>query len=705
MLRDLNLAMRYRSSTHNLLRDFYVPCLGAAVRYDRAVGFFSSYALSAAAAGLPSFIGANGQMRLIASPELSPEDVAAIREGYRTREAVVEEALVRVLERDYPDPVRERLSFLAWMVAEGQLEIKIAIVSDEDEIGIYHEKTGVFEDSGGDRVGFEGSANESYGGLVANFEAISVYRSWVPEDQERLAFVADDFERLWDDTTPNLAVYQFPEAARRSLLRLRPVRRPSRNPDLPSPEEVPGSAGLAPPAALELRDYQTEAIEAWMKAGGRGIFAMATGTGKTLTALSLATRLARAALEANGSLFLLVLCPYQHLVTQWADDARAFGMNPILCFRSRLAWQDDLAAAIGDVARGYTPFTAAISTYATFQTEAFQEVLARAPSHSLLVADEVHNIGAVRLRACLPDQVRYRLGLSATPERWLDETGTSAIAAYFGPIVYEIDIDEAIRRGALTPYEYYPVAVDLEDEEIEVYLDLTEQIARLVGDGPIDWSDESDNLQLKQLLIRRARLLATAQHKLAALEEIMSERRETSFNLVYCGDGRVEDPLSGDEVRQVDAVAKLLGRKLGMSVNSYTAETSVEEREDLRARFGAGSLQALVAIRCLDEGVDIPETRNAFILASSSNPRQFIQRRGRVLRLSPETGKTKSAIWDFVVTPPADVISSDTRRVERRLVGGELRRVALFARAALNGPQAMAALNEIRDRYHLLHIG
>lgn len=706
MLRDLNLAMRYRSSAHNLLRDFYVPCLRAAVRYDRAVGFFSSHALSAAAAGLPSFIAANGKMRLITSPELSPEDVAAIRAGYRAREAVVEEALVRVLERDYPDPVRERLGFLAWMVAEGQLEIKIAIVVDEDEIGIYHEKTGVFEDSGGDRVAFEGSANESYGGLAANFEAISVYRSWVPEDHERLAFVADDFERLWDDTTPNLAVHQFPEAARRSLLRLLPSRRPWRDPELASPEEeMPGSAGLALPPGLELRDYQKEAIDAWMKAGGRGILAMATGTGKTLTALSLTTRLAQAAREANGSLFLLVLCPYQHLVTQWATDARAFGMNPILCFRSRLAWQDELAATIGDVARGYTPFTAAIATYATFQTDAFKEILARAPSNSLLVADEVHNVGAARLRACLPDQVRFRLGLSATPERWLDETGTSAIAAYFGPIVYEIDIDEAIRRGALTPYEYYPVAVELEDEEVEVYLDLTEQIARLVGAGPIDWSDDSDNLQLKQLLIRRARLLATAQNKLAALEEIMSGRRGTSFNLVYCGDGRVEDPLSGEEVRQVDAVVKLLGRKLGMSVNSYTAETSVEEREDLRARFGAGSLQALVAIRCLDEGVDIPETRNAFILASSSNPRQFIQRRGRVLRLSPETGKTKSAIWDFVVAPPTDVISSDTRRVERRLVEGELRRVALFARAALNGPQALAALDEIRDRYDLLHIG
>ncbi len=189
MLKDLAFALesRYRSGRHSLLTDFYVPCLETAVRYDRAVGFFSSYALSSAAAALPRFVAAGGQMRLVASPELTETDVAAIKAGYRTRESVVEEALVKSLQADgYPDPIRERLGFLAWMIAEHTLDIKIAIVVDGDEIGIYHEKAGVFEDAAGDRVAFEGSANESRGGLVANFESLSVYRSWVAEDRERL---------------------------------------------------------------------------------------------------------------------------------------------------------------------------------------------------------------------------------------------------------------------------------------------------------------------------------------------------------------------------------------------------------------------------------------------------------------------------------------------------------------------------------------
>lgn len=707
MLRETQVGPRYRSDTHNLLRDFYVPCLRSSTGYDRAVGFFSSYALSTAAAGLPDFIRGRGRMRLVASPELSPEDVGAIEAGYRSRDSVVEEALARALQRDdFPDPVRERLGFLGWMVAEGALEIKIALVIQDEGVGIYHEKIGLFSDQT-DFVAFEGSANESRGGLVANFETVTVFRSWVPADHERLDFVASDFDRLWENTTDNLAVFDFPEAAERALLRLRPGQKPHADPEFGTTEHSlqprRGRAPVAPPS-LRLRNYQEDGITAWFQAGGRGIFAMATGTGKTVTALSLGVRLAEAARQADGALFVLVLCPYQHLVTQWTDQAKAFRMNPILCFRSRDVWYDPLATAVADVSRGYLDFALAIATNATFQRDSFQQILGRVPAHTLLIADEVHNLGAARIRDQLPEQVRYRLGLSATPQRWLDEEGTHALGTYFGETVYELDLEEAIRLGALAPYEYYPVTVDLTDDELDAYLDLTEQIARAAGAGEIDWSDETSNPQLKQLLIKRARLLASAQNKLFVLEELMRSRRDSAYNLVYCGDGRVEDAASGDEVRQVDAVVRLLGRELGMSVNSYTAETSVEERKDLRGRFADGKLQALVAIRCLDEGVDIPETRHAFILASSSNPRQFIQRRGRVLRLSPETGKTRAMLWDFVAIPPADVISGELRRIDRRLVEGELRRVALFARAALNGPQAMGALGELRDRYDLLHI-
>ena len=698
MLADLDLKMRYRSSEDDLLRDFYMPCLRESTSYSRAVGYFSSHVLAAAAEGLPEFIANQGIMRLIASPDLSDEDVEAIKRGYRGREEVVEEALIRVLRADHPDPIRERLGFLAWMVASEHLEIKIALLSDAAP-GIYHEKIGVFADDQGAQVAFQGSANESRGGLVANFESLLVFQSQRPGQAEVASGIAEDFEQLWIDRTPKLDVVAFPEAAQRELLsRYRPSHAPPR-----LPENGDGGSEVIESKAMrkDLRPYQREAVASWFRNDGRGLLEMATGTGKTVTALSLLSRLLDAQ-RANGrSLVVVVLAPFQHLVSQWGEEAAHFDLDPVLCFRSRDTWFDQFSARLAECRQGARPIAVAIATYATFQTDAFQSLAREFPEDTLLIADEVHNVGAPRLRELLPAQVRFRLGLSATPERWYDEEGTAALREYFGGVVYSLGLEEAIALGALTPYDYFPVVVELHGDELEEYLDITAQIVqRLVQTG--DDVGAGDDPILENLLIRRARILALAQDKLTKLERVVRPLSDTSHNLFYCGDGQVEYTPVGDEVRQLDAVVHILGRGLGMSVNSYTAETYLDERSDLRLRFAAGSLQGLVAIRCLDEGVDIPETRRAFILASSTNPKQFIQRRGRVLRLYP--GKEKAEIYDFVTVPPADAIPPEHFDTERRLVRRELERVALFARLALNGPVALAELESLRRRYNLLHV-
>jgi superfamily II DNA or RNA helicase len=252
--------------------------------------------------------------------------------------------------------------------------------------------------------------------------------------------------------------------------------------------------------------------------------------------------------------------------------------------------------------------------------------------------------------------------------------------------------------GALTPYRYHPVVVELDDEELERYLELSERIGLRMA---ITDDDPEGDEQLMALLIRRARLLASARGKLPHLVALLEPEAASTHNLVYCGDGRVSSD-DGDDERQVEAVVRALGQGLGMAVNRYTADVDVDRRDCLRARFADGELNALVAIRCLDEGVDIPETRRAYILASSTNPRQFVQRRGRVLRRAE--GKRVADIYDFIVVPPAD---NDDRvhRAERRLLARELERVMEFAGLAINGPEALAALRDLRMRYDLLHIG
>jgi superfamily II DNA or RNA helicase len=338
---------------------------------------------------------------------------------------------------------------------------------------------------------------------------------------------------------------------------------------------------------------------------------------------------------------------------------------------------------------------------ATFATPAFKSLLQRAPTRSLLVADEVHNLGAPELRDALPENIRYRLGLSATPERHRDPEGTLAIRSYFGPDVIRYTLRQALRDHVLCQYRYVPVLVLLEEDELDDYLALTRRIAQLISGT----EEHHRSPVLDTLLLQRARILATARGKIPALIRVLSPLRQTTHNLVYCGDGSVEAEPDAAVVRQIDAVVRALGRDLGMSVAKYVADTALTRRTILGQRFAEGSLQGLVAIRCLDEGVDVPETRRAFILASSTNPRQFIQRRGRILRNAP--GKDVAEIFDFIVQPsdeetaPSSPIFSTVQKLFRR----ELGRIWEFAALAINGPEALHSLLPLREGLKLLDFG
>lgn len=643
-------------------------------------------------------------MRLVASPDLSQGDLDSIVAGYERRESALSRTLTSELTAELPDPVAERLGMLGWLIESGRLEIKLAAVKRPDgTAGIYHEKTGIFGDVEGNRVAFLGSANESKGGLRSNFESLMAFCSWRESDLPDVEAIEADFNALWEDRTPNLRVFAFPEAARQALIRLSSHSTPVQDPVAAEEVATPARDSYPPrqleiPAGVELRSYQQDALMEWFRNDGRGILEMATGTGKTYTALAGAARLQEHLEASNRPLFCVVVCPYQHLVTQWAEAARSFGMDPVLCYRSSSQWREPLAERLHAVRTGTAPFAIAIATNSTFAGQSFSEFAAEFPPRTLLIADEAHNLGAEKSRQALTDTYRYRLALSATPERAYDEEGTDFLHEYFGGTVFSFGLADAIEAGALTPYEYSPHLVYLEDEELSAYLDLTAKIARLSYAG----ADEQVEGPLLTLLVQRARILGSARGKLDALAEAVRPVLGTTHNLFYCGDGTVDAGETTAE-RQLDAVVRLLGAQLGMRVQSYTHENFSAERDLLRERFASGDLQGLVAIRCLDEGVDIPETRRAFILASSSNPRQFVQRRGRVLRRAP--GKDSAAIHDFLVLPPPGSVAAELWQTERRLVERELERIALFARLASNGAQALYSLLEVRERYGLLHIG
>ena len=447
------------------------------------------------------------------------------------------------------------------------------------------------------------------------------------------------------------------------------------------------------PPSLQLRQYQRVAVANWFANQGRGTLKMATGSGKTITALAIATELYN---KINLQV-LLVICPYCHLVNQWARESEKFGLKPILAFDSARSWQNKLAAGLYEAIAGDRGFLTIITTNATLMGDSLRSQLRYFPEKTLIIGDEVHNLGAPRLGESLPRNIGLRLALSATPERHFDEQGTEAILDYFGPVLQpELTLADAIRQKALVHYLYYPILVELTEAETRKYSRLTQKIGwALWGDDKVEENDA-----LTTLLMQRSRLIGAAANKLVALRELMIHRLDTAHTLFYCGDGTIEGGARRNNNRQLTETAKLLGSELGYRVNTYTAATPLAERERLRQQFESGELQGLVAIRCLDEGVDIPAIRNAVILASSSNPRQFIQRRGRILR--PHPGKERATLFDMIVLPPD--LGRETLEVERNLLRKELKRFLEFADLADNAGEARVKLLQLQRRYGLLDI-
>ncbi|WP_341739632.1 DNA phosphorothioation system restriction enzyme [Microcoleus sp. CAWBG640] len=445
--------------------------------------------------------------------------------------------------------------------------------------------------------------------------------------------------------------------------------------------------------SLQLRPYQRVAVANWFANQGRGTLKMATGSGKTITALAIATELYQ---KINLEV-LLVICPYCHLVSQWGRESEKFGLKPILAFEEGRSWQNQLSTALYEVRSGERLFLTIITTNATLMSDSLQSQLRYFPEKTLIIGDEVHNLGAPRLGQSLPRNIGLRLALSATPERYFDEQGTEAILDYFGPVLQpELTLRDAIRQKALVHYLYYPILVELTATESRKYSYLTKKIGWVLsGDEKV-----AENDALTTLLIQRARLIGAAGNKLIALRELMIHRLDTAHTLFYCGDGAMEGATRKHNNRQLTETTKLLGAELGYRVNTYTAATPLAERERLRRQFETGELQGLVAIRCLDEGVDIPAIRNAVILASSSNPRQFIQRRGRILR--PHPGKERATLFDMIVLPPD--LGRETLEVERNLLRKELKRFLEFADLADNAGEARVKLLQLQKRYGLLDI-
>ena len=408
---------------------------------------------------------------------------------------------------------------------------------------------------------------------------------------------------------------------------------------------------------------------------------MATGTGKTFTALGAAWEL----IKEQPKLFIIIACPFIHLAEQWLEEASTFGLSGILVGESRRLWEEEAARQAQLFRRGKVNRFVLITTNASFASDIFQQIITPSLAHTLLIVDEVHYAGATSARQLLPAECPFRLGLSATPDRHGDEEGTQALFDYFDDVVFSFPIEQAIGRF-LTPYYYHPIPVELTEEEFEEYSRLTHQIIRLMGKN-----DELSQDKRNKLAIRRARVQNNSVSKLAWLRNHLADK-PLDYSLVYAGD------------QIFDRAKIILGKELKVKIHEFTSRQSRAKRKELLTAFAKQEIQCLLAMKCLDEGVDVPPTRVAYFLASSSNPREFVQRRGRVLRKYP--GKEHAVIYDLVSIPPRHLVAQGRGGKSFHPVKSaftkEYKRVQEFATMAINKYHAIDELFAMADQLDLL---
>ena len=727
----------YRPGEFNSPEKFFNDCLENSKEFDLQLGYFSSATISVLADGFATFISNGGRMRLVINHIVSEEDKEAISKGLHG--GIIDcfdLTNFETLRQTFDEYQQQFFECLAFLIYDKRIDIRI--IKPRNKKGIAHTKSGQFRD-GDSTTSFTGSANFTISGLFNNLEEIKIDRSDSVDKmvQNRIAGQREEFDSIMNGKKRNIE-YLSPENlisaiqsnfGDKNIEELLDVEKKLRK--IKEEKAIREKQGQSDTACEDLtiepcfpypsgpREYQKIAFENWKNNGQKGLFAMATGTGKTITALNCLLEI----YKRKEYYKALILVPTITLVNQWEQECRKFNFtNIIKVYSKNLTWRDEVERVRFNekYKTDREPETSyiIISTYASYTREkVFKTLNGFDRKRLLMIADECHNMGSGSLVKRI-QEIPYlrRIGLSATPERQFDDNGNKKLNQFFGSTehyTYEYSMEEAIKNGVLCKYMYFPHLVRLNEDEMNAYIELSERIAKYFNYNT-ETFDHIDEI-LKMLLLTRKRIIHKAVNKLSVFRSIIQKRFEEKgnlkYSLIYVPEGNKPDYIGGgddfditediDDDNEAEHLINIYTQAVTQVDDHVTVRKFVsgqKDRDEILHDFAEGKLHVLTSMKCLDEGVDVPRSELAIFCASTGNPRQFIQRRGRVLRTHPD--KKMAELHDLVVVPEVNPCS-DSYRMEQSLVRGELLRVKNFANLSENPSFAELELREVLDHYAL----
>lgn len=708
-LRAFPINPEYTSINDDPYNEFFIPCFSNSNEYRRYGGFFSSKNLALCAEGIQEFLKNKGTMKLVLTPTFTAEDIDAIKKGILNKEKKIEDLWITEIDSIKDKFQKDHIRALSWMINQDPplLEIKMAIAKDTvgnlldrdsaQKLGLADMSVGIFQDEKGNAISFRGVIKS--GIINDEYVDIVVHKSWIPSQQEFVAVDYEKFSKLWDESVDYLdsdsknrfEIIELSKAIKDKLLDIKPATISELN-----LQKLP-----------KLRDYQTQARDGWIQHGSRGIFEMATGTGKTFCAISCIKEMQ----QMKPGLFVVIVCPTQPLIKQWGEELQKWNYSSINTLTTKSNWKKNIQRIIRDYEYGISPkndITIIITTYAMYSKPDFLSEIDKIKKPLMLIADEVHSAGSSSTRVGLLEKYEFRLGLSATPSRYFDTEGTSFLMSYFAPrisceqcnvhgsIIYSLTLKDAIPKF-LTEYCYYPYYVDLTDDELATYRIITKKLAIEYGKKP----NERRLDVLERFLFQRAKIIKNAENKLTVFSSIIDENKNLNYCIVYCAPSQ---NVGDDQIKRAQAILNKV------PISNYiirSKDVSLEERAAVLDKLESGLLKAVLAIQILDEGIDIPPLKNAILMSSTGNPKQFIQRRGRILRrwngtYPDNTKKEFATIYDIFVIPFLNVdIDPEYFAIERNIVSKELERHEEMSKISKNPEYGLEKIRQIKAKYRI----